>query len=316
MGSGRPAELLALDPHAGQYLGVDLQHARVRVVVADATHEIIAGGQAAYPEGTGRTGRPAVAFDLIDRIAAESGINFQALQGVGVGVVGPDADGSRRQVTAAFAQRFAVPVVVDNNTRFAALAEAVADGTDPRDLVYIRLSDGIGGGVVVGGRLVAGGRGMAGEFGHIAVDPSGVPCRCGKRGCLETIASVPAVLRACGLATLGDLAQAGPAVHPVLDAVADAVGRVLAEAALILNPEQVVIAGNLATAAPRVVTRAASVVAAELTPVGGAGPTIRSARLGDDDGARGAIAALFRQTPLLTDYPSTIPAPGAGRSAT
>jgi predicted NBD/HSP70 family sugar kinase len=315
-GSGRPAELLALDPCSGQFMGVDVGHTRVRVAVADAAHEIIAQGHAAYPAVTGWAQRLAAAFTLIDRIGRDSGVTFQALQGIGVGVAGPHpAAGVRAHVLAAFAERFAAPVIVDNNTRFAALAEAIAGGTDARDLLYVRLSDGIGGGLVVGGRLVAGGRGVAGEFGHVSVDKSGGVCRCGKRGCLETVASVPAALRACtdrGLAvrTLGDLASAlaegdGVAAAVVAD-VAAAVGRVLADAALVLNPEQIVIGGSLTRAAPTLVDRAAAIVAAELVSVGGDGPLIRAARLGDDDGARGAIAALFRRSPLLAGYPGTV----------
>ncbi|MZG17390.1 ROK family protein, partial [Streptomyces sp. SID5914] len=65
------------------------------------------------------------------------------------------------------------------------------------DLVYVRLSDGVGGGLVVGGQLVTGSSGLAGELGHVTVEPAGRPCRCGKRGCLETVASVPGILAAC-----------------------------------------------------------------------------------------------------------------------
>ncbi|WP_067495258.1 ROK family transcriptional regulator [Actinoplanes sp. TFC3] len=308
-GSGRPAELLALDPHSGQFMGVDLGHTRVRVAVADASHEIIAQDQGSYAAETPWDERLAAAFALIDRIGRDSGVTYQALQGIGVGVAGPQPAGSPHyeQAAAAFRQRFAAPVLVDNNTRFAALAEAIADGEEARDVLYVRLSDGIGGGLVVSGRLVAGRYGVAGEFGHIPADPAGDVCRCGKRGCLETVASVPAVLRACRLAGLDDLAAAVAAGEPTATATveraATAVGKVLANAALILNPERIVIGGRLVSAAPGIVARAGAIVEAELVPVGGDRPDIRAARLGDDDGARGAIAALFRQSPLLAGYP-------------
>ena len=310
-GSGRPAELLALDPRSGQFMGVDLGHSRVRVAVADAAHEIIAQGHSSYAAETPWADRLAAAFALIDRIGRESGISYQALQGIGVGVAGPQPAGSSRaEVLAAFGARFTAPVLVDNNTRFAALAEAIADGSEAHDVLYVRLSDGIGGGLVVGGRLVAGRFGVAGEFGHIPVDRAGDVCRCGKRGCLETVASVPAVLRACRLATLDGLRAAldrgEDAAVAAVELVATAVGRVLADAALILNPEQIVIGGRLVAAAPGIVARAGAIVEAELVPVGGGRPLIRAARLGDDDGARGAIAALFRQSPLLAGYPEAL----------
>ncbi|MFF5080501.1 ROK family transcriptional regulator [Actinoplanes sp. NPDC000266] len=358
-GSGRPAELLALDPRSGQFLGVDLGHSRVRVAVADAAHEIIASEVAAYPSDMSWPRKLAAGVALVDRLTREQGITLAALQGIGVGVAGPySPDGSRAGVLAAFADRFTpgVPVIVDNNTRFAALAEAIegeapphaitdrpADGAaaggvvgkaggaavgsvagkgggaaagnagriaggvaEVNDVLYVRLADGIGGGLVVGGRLVAGARGVAGEFGHVRVDPAGEVCRCGKRGCLETIASVGPALAAADVRDLGELAarRDEARVREAMDQLAEALGRVLADAALILNPDQIVIGGPLPHAVPAIVARAGAVIAAELVSVGGPGPLIRAARLGDDDGARGAIAACFRQSPLLDDYPS------------
>jgi predicted NBD/HSP70 family sugar kinase len=310
-GSGRPAELLALDPHSGQFLGVDLGHTRARVAVADAAHEIIASGVATYEPGSPWTRRLGVGVELVDRVAREQGVILAALQGIGVGVAGPDpAGGSRSDVLAAFARRFTAPVIVDNNTRFAALAEASSG--ESRDVLYVRLADGIGGGLVVSGRLVAGTRGAAGEFGHVKVPGAVGACRCGKRGCLETVAALAPALAAAGVRDPGELAarRDEPRVAAAMEGVGDALGRVLADAALILDPEQIVIGGPLPHAAPGIVERVGAVVEAELISVGGprrssAGPLIRAARLGDDAGARGAIAACFRQSPLLTDYPGS-----------
>jgi predicted NBD/HSP70 family sugar kinase len=305
-GSGRPAELLALDPHSGQFLGLDLGHTRARLAVADAAHEIIASDLIAYPAGSSWPRRLAAGLDVIDRMAREQGVVLSALQGIGVGVAGPYPAGDyRADVLGAFAGRFPAPVIVDNNTRFAALAEAST--TEARDVLYVRLADGIGGGLVVAGRLVAGARGAAGEFGHVKVDPDGGVCRCGKRGCLETVAALAPALRAAGVRDTDELAarRDEPAVRAAMDRVADALGRVLADAALILNPEQIVIGGPLPAAAPGIVERARAVIEAELVSVETA-PLIRAARLGDDDGARGAIAACFRQSPLLTDYPTAV----------
>ncbi|MBL7257322.1 ROK family transcriptional regulator [Paractinoplanes lichenicola] len=304
-GSGRPAELLALDPRSGQFLGVDLGHTRVRVAVADAAHEIIASGVEEYPPGSSWPRRLSAGVGLVDRIAREQGLSLAALQGLGVGVAGPDpAGGSRADVLAAFAERFPAPIIVDNNTRFAALAEAASSAEPVQDVLYVRLADGIGGGLVVGGRLVAGAGGAAGEFGHVKVDPVGGVCRCGKRGCLETVAAVRPALTAAGVDDLGELAlrRGEPRVRAAMDRVADALGRVLADAALILNPELIVIGGPLPFAVPEIVTRAGAAIAAEMIP-GEGHPVIRAARLGDDDGARGAIIACFLQSPLLADYP-------------
>lgn len=159
-GSGRPAERLALDPDSGQYMGVDFGHRRVNVVVADAAHEVIASGTARYEEEAEWPERLASAFDLIERVGAEFGIHLGALQAIGIGVPGPfishqslakrELWGSRKladDVDVAFSERYSAAVIVDNNTRFAALAEAIrSSGGAVDDLVYIRISDGVGGG--------------------------------------------------------------------------------------------------------------------------------------------------------------------------
>jgi len=212
---------------------------------------------------------------------------------------------------AAFAQRFGAPVIVDNNTRLAALAEAVFGSSSVEDLLYLRLSDGVGGGLVVGGRLVTGSSGLAGELGHVTVEPNGLECRCGKRGCVETLASVPAILDSCraqGLALrdLDDLAAAIDRSHPVADqvlrAAGSAVGRVLSAASMALNPADIVIGGEVARIAPVVLEQAAATIAFEHFPRA-AKPVVRRAELSDDDGALGALAALFHSSPLLAAYP-------------
>lgn len=338
-GSGRPAERLALDPASGQFMGVDFGHRRVHVAVADASHEIIVSGSERYEDAASWPDRVDVAFDLIDRLGAETGVHYGALQGVGIGVPGPysatpgvlvaaphratRADGDEAAAQKAFADRFEAPAIMDNNTRLAALAEAIFGSSSVEDLLYVRLSDGVGGGLVVGGRLVTGSTGLAGELGHVTVDANGSECRCGKRGCVETVASVPAILAACreeGLA-VHDLAGLESAVlrsHPVADqvlrAAGSAVGRVLGAASMTLNPADIVIGGDIARVAPVIVQQAAATIAFERFP-GVSMPVVRAAQLSDDDGALGALAALFHSSPLLAAYPDTADAAAAGAAA-
>lgn len=334
-GSGRPAERLALDPSSGQFMGIDFGHARVRIAVADASHEIIASGVERYSAGTAWPQRLAAAFLLIDRLSAETGVHFGALQGIGIGLAGPfrlqlvdAASGvptrseAASLVSSAFTERYGITVTIDNNSRLAALAEAiwVADGS-VRDLLYVRLSDGVGGGLVVDGRLVAGSTGFAGEFGHVSAATNGIECRCGKRGCLETVASVPAIFAACTAAgvpitSLDELrlavAKSDPIVDGVLRAAATALGRVLGSAAVMLNPAEIVIGGEIAQLAPVILEQVITSVAWELIAVD-ATPRIRVARFGDDDGALGAIAAVFHQSPLLDGYQEIAIEPRANR---
>jgi glucokinase len=116
--------------------------------------------------------------------------------------------------------RFDLPVFVGNDANLAALGEhrfGAGQGFD--DMIYMTISTGIGGGILVGGKLLLGHKGLAGEIGHIVLQPNGPQCGCGNRGCLEALASgtaigrqaltlaaagrAPAILAAAG----GDLTQ-------------------------------------------------------------------------------------------------------------
>lgn len=309
-------------------MGIDFGRARVHVAVADASHRVIASGECRYDSGSTWTERIDDVSELIDGLSTETGVHYGALQGIGIGFPGPLASrtpgedgefvGRKRRdeselVRSSFAERFGAPVIIDNNTRFAALAEASwGEGADTEHLLYLRLSDGIGGGLIVGGRLLVGSSGFAGELGHVSIDVSGALCHCGKRGCLETVASVPAILAHCQAAgaAVGDLdqlrvavAQADPVVDKVLREAATAVGRVIGAAAVALNPSEIVIGGELIDIAPAVLRQAAATISYELLPMLETAPTIRGARFGNDAGVLGALLALFHQSPLLASYP-------------
>ncbi|MEE1823086.1 ROK family protein [Streptomyces sp. BE20] len=85
-----------------------------------------------------------------------------------------------------------VPVRYEDDGNLAALAEAARGGV--RDLAYLGLGTGVGGGIVLGGRLHTGPYGGAAEVGHLVVDPGGAGCVCGRTGCLQAVASGPATL--------------------------------------------------------------------------------------------------------------------------
>ncbi|WP_313354918.1 ROK family transcriptional regulator [Microbacterium sp.] len=346
-GRGRPAQTLRLDPVAGLYLGVDFRHRAVQVVIANAAREIIASDGLAYSDPAEASDqrpdwvqRSRVAFDLIDRMATAGGVHLRGVLGIAVGLPGPfppriprphDAPiaEARREladtVRSEFAQRFGIDVVLDNNTRLAALAEAAWRPSEAvADLLYVRLSDGVGGGLVVDGRLVAGSTGFAGELGHLRVAGADGECRCGKRGCLETVASIHAVLVACAQAgvaveSLDEVesaaAKGDPSVLAVLRAVGSAVGQVLGSLAVALNPREIVIGGEVALASDVLIDQIVETVTYELLPVGRYGPRIRRTSLRHEAGAIGGIIALLRRTPVLAGYPTlTDPALPEGRT--
>lgn len=324
-GRGRPATRLALNPRAGQLVGLDFGHRRVRIEVVDAAHRRVASTTGHYPAEADWPARVATALALLAELGRRDDVEPAALHGIGVGMPGPfsprmPAVGDRTDPTPSdyvrhrLRERFEVPVVIDNNTRLAGLAEAVWGGAASDHLIYLRLSDGIGGGLVIGGRLVTGAAGFAGELGHVSVRLDGAGCRCGKRGCLETIASVPAILARCRelgvpVASLGALGaaarKADPLVERVLREAGEALGRVLGSAAITLNPAEIVIGGEIVGLAPQLLDQARTMIDWELQPLSTGRPRIRAAGLGDAAGALGAIAALLRTSPLLVGYPGT-----------
>jgi glucokinase-like ROK family protein len=91
---------------------------------------------------------------------------------------------------------FDIPVYVDNEANMAALGEAYFGAGRGSDFVlYVSSGVGVGGGIVLNGLLMSGSSGFAGEVGHMRIDPNGIPCGCGGKGCWETLASQEAVFR-------------------------------------------------------------------------------------------------------------------------
>jgi predicted NBD/HSP70 family sugar kinase len=152
-----------------------------------------------------------------------------------------------------------LPVYVANDSQAAALAEWTFGGhTLARSMIAVRVGTGIGAGIVIDDRLYQGDGAGAGEIGHTTVTGSGLRCRCGRTGCLETIASVPATLErvreALGSGTCPDLAQAVAAFHAGHPGVRAAVlesaihiGRALGALIDTLDIRHIVVIGPMTT---------------------------------------------------------------------
>ena len=151
-----------------------------------------------------------------------------------------------------------LPLTVDNEANFGALAELWLGAGTPRDFLHVSAEIGIGAAVVVDGQLLRGTRGFAGELGHVPVRPDGPACPCGGRGCLEQYAGEEAVLRAAGLEPREDLVgllagraeEGDEAVRQALRDAGTALGIALTGAVNLLDPETVVLGGALAGLSP------------------------------------------------------------------
>jgi predicted NBD/HSP70 family sugar kinase len=319
---GRPPLVVSLVPSAGYAFGLDLGHDHARLILSDLTGTPVWDDSVELDVDSSAEDAVATAAKLIRAALRATDVERAAVLGLGVGIACPvdrrtgvlRAEGIMPSWVGAkpaemLTARTGLKTRVTNDANACVVAErryGVARQCD--DVVYLRLSAGIGAGVVCDGRMLLGHDGLVGELGHISIDPNGEVCRCGNRGCLETIASPAAIARLLSRswgrtvsnAELMALLRDGDrgAVRAVEDA-GEAVGRTLAMTVVTLNPKLVVIGGELAAAGDvlfdpirRALRRnSVSDLRGELE--------IRASALGDSASAQGAAALVLADAPQL-----------------
>jgi N-acetylglucosamine repressor len=148
-------------------------------------------------------------------------------------------------------KKYKVPVRVLNDSQAAAIGEFVYGGGHAPDenMVVVNVIHGIGAGILINGRLFQGDGGGAGEIGHVVVQENGELCRCGKRGCLETVASARAVVRQVKLNSLAELVSAFNAGNSKVTAAVENAGRYLgvslANLTATINIQKIVLTGDM-----------------------------------------------------------------------
>lgn len=210
-------------------------------------------------------------------------------------------------IKAELESHFGIAVTVDNDANAGTLGEwmfGAGKGVD--DLLYINIGTGIGGGIISGGKLVRGWRNLAGEIGHMTVKPEGPICTCGRRGCLEALASGSAIGRE-GTIRFGkpmrseevfQLAEQGnPIARQILSEVADALSFAIGATSNLFNPRKVILGGGVSEAPSHLLIEPVRQRLPLYTlPQVREGLEVVRAQLGYDAGIMGAIA-LAIQTP-------------------
>jgi predicted NBD/HSP70 family sugar kinase len=154
-------------------------------------------------------------------------------------------------------ERYGLPAYIANDSQTLAMARYMfGEPVDTPNLVMIKVGQGIGAGIVLGGHLFAGDGYGAGEIGHMVVVSDGAPCKCGNRGCLETVASSAVILRqarellASPVLTINDVVRAAQDGNAEVRAIVESAGRHLAIAVAnivsVLNVRRIVISGRVA----------------------------------------------------------------------
>ncbi len=314
---GRPPARFAFNPQARIVVGADLGATHGRIALTDLTGRPLDE----VAEDITITDGPEVVLDWLTatttRLLERSGRRAADLIGIGIGVPGPVEHSSGRpvrppimpgwdayDVPAHVGRAFDVPVLVDNDVNIMALGEHAVAHPGVEHLLFVKVATGIGAGIISGGRLHRGAVGAAGDLGHVAAPHAPeVLCSCGNLGCLEAVASGPAISRA--LAELGiragsnadivSLVSGGsvPTAHAVRQA-GRTIGEVLATCVSLLNPSVIVIGGSLAQAGESLIAGVREVVYGRSLPLATSDLQIVAATTGVQAGVIGAATMVIQ----------------------
>ncbi len=330
---GRPPSRFAFNPSVRVVLAVDVGATHVIVAATDLNGQVLAEQRLAQdvadgPEAVlGRVVKEGVS------LLAAAGRGMADLAGVGIGLPGPVEHTSGRPVkppimpgwdgfdVVSYVQRsLPVPVLVDNDVNIMALGEQTAHWPGDGNFLFIKVATGIGSGIISSGTLQRGANGTAGDLGHVRV-PRGdhVLCRCGNYGCLEALASGPAlaaeldrqgVAATDGSDVLRLVAQGNLQAIQVLRQAGRDVGDVLATVVNLLNPSVVVVGGSLGQAGEHLMAGVREVVYRRSLPLATAHLRISLSLAGDRAAILGASQMVTQHVLSPASIEATLQIPG------
>ncbi len=214
-------------------------------------------------------------------------------------------------VTSAFEDALGIRTTVDNDANLGALAEGLwGVGRGFTDFAYVKVSTGIGAGLVLNGSLYRGVAGYAGEIGHTTIEEDGPLCRCGNRGCLEMFAAAPALLEllrrsypdeftVTDLLRLSDEGDVG--CRRVLTDAGRHIGVALANLCNLLSPQLIIVGGELA-ASGEVLLSAIRESIARRTMLPSHAPQITTGAFSERAGVLGALALALQESDNVAPY--------------
>ncbi len=269
--AGRPPVMVSLNPSAGLAVGVDFGHRHLRVAVSDLSHTVLAETWRELNVDHSADHGLDTAAEFVEQVLDEAEVDRARVIGVGMGLPAP-IDRATGAVQAASilpgwvgvdaaaeaAARFDLPVAVENDANLGALAELVWGAAKGKsEVAYIKVSTGIGAGLISRGRLQHGVGGTAGELGHTVIADGGPVCRCGNRGCLETLASTRSIAELLSASRAEEItsrrvlelcAAEDAAAQRLIGDAGRAIGVAVANLCNLLNPACVIVGGDLSGA--------------------------------------------------------------------
>lgn len=323
---GRKGRLIHLDLEDRYVLGVELGNGHLSLALATLSSRVVDFVRRPLALGADAETSLGLVESLLADMLASAGASRTDLVRGGVAVPAPlDVHGvlstsplifpswAGIDIATLFTERFGFPFAVDNDANLGALADYLwGAGQGSHSMVFVGMNYGFGAGIVLEGTLFHGATGVSGEIGHTTVDENGDFCQCGNRGCLNTIASINRALELLAPIhpeidsaekLLEAAAQGLPPAIRVLTDMGRASGVAIANVVNLLNPEVIVIGGDL-TRAGEVVTDPMITMAKRLSMPAASGVRLLTTPLGERVFALGGIAlALGLNSPqglLLT----------------
>ena len=325
---GRRSRTYSLNGEVGFVAGVDIGATSIDLAVADFSHKIVAryGEEALVRRGPIKVlGR---VCSLLEKLMQDNGLSIDKLRGIGIGVPGPVDFSSgtavsppimpgwdRYPIIQTVQQWFpAANVVVDNDVNLMAQGEInQGAGRGVENLIFVKIGTGIGAGIISHGKIYRGSSGCAGDIGHISIDKSGPLCHCGNKGCLEALASGPAIAERAAQAALagqspillrqyekndgkltaediGNAAREGdPVSIEIVRESGQMVGDVLASLVNFYNPDMIVIGGGVSNLGNLLLSSIRQAVLNRSLPLATRNLDIVFSAAGQDAGVIGAL---------------------------
>lgn len=295
-------------------LGVAVGRHRLIMLLTDLAAKIVARVEVPFPAREGPdVCLPLMANAMRDFVASQS-VAWAKVIGVSIGwpgvvtqgvavAVPPSMPGwAGTNVQQIVSELIGQPIYLDNNANLGALGETCfGNGRNVESMLYVRVGTGIGAGIVLNGHIFRGSAGSAGEIGHIVVDPHGLPCPCGNRGCLETIASKQAIIDRVArvkpevddIVTVLELAHKGDgACIESLEIAGEGIGAIVVGLVNFLSPMLIVIDGSTMRAGEILLRPIREAVATKSLPTPRMHTRVVAGALGKNAIALGAVAAV------------------------
>ncbi len=325
---GRPPSQFALNPTARLVLGVDCGASHQAVVIGDLSSTILASDLQRRPISDGPEAVLEHVVETTLALLSDIGRDPSDLVATGIGLPGPVEHATGRAVRPPIMpgwdgfdvpgwvmRTLGIPALVDNDVNMMAIGEHAVAFPEVDDLIFVKVATGIGSGIISGGTLQRGAQGTAGDLGHVRISRGdGVVCECGNVGCLEAMASAPAIarqLRARGVEAhtsndVLDLVSRGSseAIAAVRQAGRD-IGEVLTTCVSLINPSVIVIGGSMARAGEHLIAGIHDVVFARSMPIATSSLSIVLSATKDKAGVMGA-SVLAREHALSPQGVNTL----------